>query len=140
MACVPIWTLMPVITMVLLLLVTSRVKPPGYRERTGTAQQAGMARGSASPPAGSQGASSPSLTPARSYLGVGHVHAGGVETVLDLLGIVDLQEVVAPKLHVCQLLVVFKEVDGEVHLGGAARGWRERAATEQVVNGTSSRG
>lgn len=50
--------------------------------------------------------------------------------MLDLLGVVDLQEVVAPKLHVRQLLVVFEEVNGEVHLGGAARGWRERAATE----------
>lgn len=56
MAWVPIWTLMPVITIVLLLLVTSRVKPPGYRGRTGAAfkRQEGPG-GSASPPASSRG-------------------------------------------------------------------------------------
>lgn len=53
--------------------------------------------------------------------------------MLDLLGVVDLQEVVAPKFHVGQLLVVLKEVNGEVHLGGGARGWRGREATEPDV-------
>lgn len=40
--------------------------------------------------------------------------------MLYLLCIVDLQEVITTKLHICQLLVVFKKVDGEGHLAGCA--------------------
>lgn len=54
------------------------------------------------------------------HLGVSHVHASGVQPVLYLLCIVDLQEVITTKFHVCQLLVVLKEVDGEGHLAGCA--------------------
>lgn len=61
----------------------------------------------------------------RTHLGVSHIHASGVQSMLDLLSIVDLQEVVASKLDICQLLVVLKEVDGEVHLGGGAGCWVE---------------
>ena len=52
------------------------------------------------------------------YLCVGHIHASGIEPVLYLLGIVNLQQVIASKLHICELLVVFKEVNREVHLAG----------------------
>lgn len=55
------------------------------------------------------------------HLGVGHIHASGIQPVLYLLCIVDLQEVITTKLHICQLLVVLKEVDGEGHLAGRAR-------------------
>ena len=54
------------------------------------------------------------------HLGVGHVHASGIQPVLYLLCIVDLQEVLTTKLHICQLLVVLKEVYGEGHLAGRA--------------------
>lgn len=53
------------------------------------------------------------------YLGVGYIHPSGVEPVFDLLAIVNLQQVIAPKLHVCQLLIVLKEVDGESHEAGS---------------------
>lgn len=52
------------------------------------------------------------------YLCVGHIHPSGVEPVFDLLSVVDLQQVIATKLHLCQLLVVFKEVHREGHLTG----------------------
>lgn len=54
------------------------------------------------------------------HLGVGHIHASGIQPVLYLLCIVDLQKVITTKLHICQLLVVFKEVNGEGHLAGCA--------------------
>lgn len=54
------------------------------------------------------------------YLCVGHIHASGIESVLYLLSIVNLQQVIASKLHICELLVVFKEVNREVHLAGCA--------------------
>jgi len=54
------------------------------------------------------------------YLCVGHIHASGIEPVLYLLSIVNLQQVIASKLHICELLVVFKEVNREVHLAGCA--------------------
>lgn len=54
------------------------------------------------------------------HLGVGHVHAGGVQPVLYLLRIVHLQEIIPTKLHIRQLLVVLKEVDGECHLARCA--------------------
>lgn len=58
----------------------------------------------------------------RAYLCVGHIHPCRVESVFDLLPIVDLQQVIAPKLHLCQLLVVFKEVHWEGHLTGGPGG------------------
>lgn len=51
-----------------------------------------------------------------SYLCVGHIHSSGIESVFDLLSIVDLQQVITPKLHFCQLLVVFKKIHWECHL------------------------
>lgn len=54
------------------------------------------------------------------YLSVGHIHASGIEPVLYLLSIVNLQQVIASKLDICELLVVFKEVNREVHLAGCA--------------------
>lgn len=52
----------------------------------------------------------------RPHLGVGHIHASGIQPVFYLLCIVDLQEVITTELHVCQLLVMFKEVNRESHL------------------------
>lgn len=67
------------------------------------------------------GTRSPTESPdCPTHLCVGHVHARGIEPVLYLLGIVHLQQVIASKLHVCELLVVLKEVNGEVHLAGCA--------------------
>lgn len=65
----------------------------------------------------------PGTEPSRGspHLGVGHIHAGGIQPVLYLLCIIDLQEVITTKLHICQLLVVFKEVNGEGHLARRAR-------------------
>lgn len=40
--------------------------------------------------------------------------------MLYLLSIVNLQQVIASKLHICELLVVFEEVNREVHLAGCA--------------------
>lgn len=54
------------------------------------------------------------------HLGVGHIHASGIQPVLYLLCIVDLQEIITTKLHICQLLVVLKEVNGEGHLARCA--------------------
>ena len=54
------------------------------------------------------------------HLGVGHIHASGIQPVLYLLCVVYLQEVIPTKLHVGQLLVVLKEVNGEGHLAGGA--------------------
>lgn len=54
------------------------------------------------------------------YLRVGHIHASGIESVLYLLNVVNLEQVIASKLHVCELLVVFEEVNREVHLAGCA--------------------
>lgn len=56
------------------------------------------------------------------YLCVGHIHPCGVEPVFDLLSVVDLQQVITPKLHLCQLLVVFKEIHWECHLTGSPGG------------------
>lgn len=50
------------------------------------------------------------------YLCVGHIHPSGIKPVFDLLSIVDLEQVIASKLHLCQLLVVLKEVYWECHL------------------------
>lgn len=60
-----------------------------------------------------------------SHLGVGHIHAGGIQPVFYLLCIIDLQEVITTKLHICQLLVVFKKVNGESHLARCAGCCRE---------------
>lgn len=70
------------------------------------------------------------------HLCVGHVHARGIEPVLYLLGIVHLQQVIASELHICELLVVLKEVNGEVHLAGCASCWKgkESFMTEDVLN------
>lgn len=57
-----------------------------------------------------------------SYLRVGHVHPCGVEPVFDLLPVVNLQQVVASKLHLGQLLVVLKEIHGEGELAGGPGG------------------
>jgi len=46
----------------------------------------------------------PPLSKLDAYLGVGHVHPGGVEPVFDLLPVVHLQQVVAAELHLRQLL------------------------------------
>lgn len=54
------------------------------------------------------------------HLGVGHIHASGIQPVLYLLRVVHLQEVIPTELHVAQLLVVLEEVDGEGHLAGGA--------------------
>lgn len=39
--------------------------------------------------------------PSAAHLGVSHIHASGVQPVLYLLCIVDLQEVITTKLHIC---------------------------------------
>lgn len=62
------------------------------------------------------------------HLGVSHIHASGVQSVLYLLCIVDLQEVIATKLDIRQLLVVLKKVDGEGHLAGCAGCCGDRAS------------
>lgn len=58
------------------------------------------------------------------YLGVCHIHPSGIEPVFDLLSIVDLQQIIAPKLHLRQLLVVFKEVHWECYLTGGPGSWK----------------
>lgn len=59
-----------------------------------------------------------------SYLCVCHIHPCRIEPVFDLLSIVDLQQVVAPKLHFCQLLIVFKKVYREGDLAGSPGGFK----------------
>lgn len=54
------------------------------------------------------------------YLGVGHIHPRGVEAVFDLLPVIDLQQVIASKLHFCELLIVFEEIHRKCHLAGCA--------------------
>lgn len=56
------------------------------------------------------------------YLCVGNIHPSGVEPVFDLLSIVDLQQIIASKLNLCHLLVVFKEVHWECHLTRSSGG------------------
>lgn len=56
------------------------------------------------------------------YLCVGDIHPSRVEPVFDLLSIVNLQQVIAPKLHLRQLLVVLKEVHWECDLTGCSGG------------------
>lgn len=46
--------------------------------------------------------------------------------MLYLLSVVNLQQVVASELHIRELLVVFKEVNGEVHLAGRASCYKRR--------------
>lgn len=60
------------------------------------------------------------------YLCVGHIHASGIEPVLYLLSVVNLQQVVASELYISELLVMFKEVNGEVHLAACASCYKRR--------------
>ena len=50
------------------------------------------------------------------HLCAGNVHSGGVKTMLDLSGVVHLENVVSTKLHIIGQLAVLEEVHHECHL------------------------